>query len=271
MSDHIKLNNPAFIYVDEVNQICQGLFRRYGLNAFSYSKIYPDGSRAELWSDAYALDHSFFVKKHIERVYTADLFNHQKFVFYDIAADHLPNKTKNHIQLQLKDQRELFNHANCMLIIEYQKEYTEYFTFYTPIEKTDAKNSYLNCRDSLAKFCKYFKRRAYHLIMQSDRERLIRPWRDREGDSILVNVVNESFSPAYGMTNLTENNQPIQKLTAREKEIADLLCEGKTGKEMADTLCISHKTVEKHIENMKQKFHCKKRSQLISIILERQL
>lgn len=45
----------------------------------------------------------------------------------------------------------------------------------------------------------------------------------------------------------------LVKLSRREVDCMQLLIAGKTAKQIADALYISHRTVEKHIENVKIK------------------
>lgn len=54
-----------------------------------------------------------------------------------------------------------------------------------------------------------------------------------------------------------ESTKIIENLTTREKEVLITLATGKTSKEIADTLCVSYHTVEKHKKNIKVKlgFH----------------
>jgi DNA-binding CsgD family transcriptional regulator len=63
-------------------------------------------------------------------------------------------------------------------------------------------------------------------------------------------------------------NPHYQLLSAREKECANYLINRMTAKEIAGKLNISYKTVENHIENIKQKLHCCRRSKLINMLIE---
>lgn len=56
-------------------------------------------------------------------------------------------------------------------------------------------------------------------------------------------------------------------LTAREKEVFDLLIQNKTTKEIAECLKISEKTVRNHISNVIQKLSVKSRSQAVIELL----
>lgn len=57
-------------------------------------------------------------------------------------------------------------------------------------------------------------------------------------------------------------------LTAREKEVFDLLVENKTTKEIAQKLGISEKTVRNHISNVIQKLGVKGRSSAVVELLK---
>jgi len=60
-----------------------------------------------------------------------------------------------------------------------------------------------------------------------------------------------------GTSNDPATNLPSEQLTSREREIVQLLAEGKTSKEVASTLNISAKTAETHRANImkKMEFH----------------
>ena len=60
-------------------------------------------------------------------------------------------------------------------------------------------------------------------------------------------------------------------LTHREKEILKLIAEGYKNKKIADLLCISVKTVEKHRANLMQKLDLHNTSALTTLALEKGL
>ncbi len=57
------------------------------------------------------------------------------------------------------------------------------------------------------------------------------------------------------------------RLSKREKEIADLILEGKSNDELKDELFISIFTVKKHISNIFMKFDIKSRAQLLNMVM----
>lgn len=58
----------------------------------------------------------------------------------------------------------------------------------------------------------------------------------------------------------TYNHTPLSK---RQEEVLFFLLRGKTAKAIAQILCISSRTAEKHIEAIKVRFNCKNKSELI--------
>ncbi len=72
--------------------------------------------------------------------------------------------------------------------------------------------------------------------------------------------------------NLAENyKSPANRLTAREREIVQLLGEGQTNKEIADSLNISVKTVETHRSHIMEKLNLHSFGDLIRYAVRNQL
>jgi two-component system response regulator NreC len=69
----------------------------------------------------------------------------------------------------------------------------------------------------------------------------------------------------------TEASTPWDTLTKREREILKLIAEGHKNKEVADYLCISVKTVEKHRANLMKKLDLHSAAALTSYAMERGL
>jgi len=59
-----------------------------------------------------------------------------------------------------------------------------------------------------------------------------------------------------------------QKLTERQKEIMQLIAEGRLTKEIADILCISVRTVERHKYNMMQELNLKTTAHLVKYAIK---
>ena len=57
-------------------------------------------------------------------------------------------------------------------------------------------------------------------------------------------------------------------ISNREREIMELILQGKSNKEIEDILFISYNTVKNHIYNLYQKLGVKSRGQMIHFVLE---
>jgi DNA-binding CsgD family transcriptional regulator len=60
-------------------------------------------------------------------------------------------------------------------------------------------------------------------------------------------------------------------LSAREKEVLALLCRGMTDQEIAESMFISLSTVRSHLERIRDKTGCRRRSELTRLAIERGL
>lgn len=59
------------------------------------------------------------------------------------------------------------------------------------------------------------------------------------------------------------------ELSKREQQCIYYLLQNKTAKQTAEILHLSRRTVEKHLENIKIKFHCSQKMELLKTLLER--
>jgi DNA-binding CsgD family transcriptional regulator len=60
-------------------------------------------------------------------------------------------------------------------------------------------------------------------------------------------------------------------LTERERQVATLIAQGRSNREIAETLVISYRTVETHIANIMFKLNCTSRSQVAAWVVEKGL
>jgi len=73
----------------------------------------------------------------------------------------------------------------------------------------------------------------------------------------------ESKEGWIGLLRNKGNHSFPESLTTREKEVLKLIAEGKTGKEIAELLFISFRTVERHRANMMEKLKVNKTADLV--------
>lgn len=71
------------------------------------------------------------------------------------------------------------------------------------------------------------------------------------------------MSELIGTTFIYQYESDLTLLSEREKEVVALVKEGKTNKEIAEKLFISHNTVKKHLQNIYRKYGVKNKIQLV--------
>ena len=81
-----------------------------------------------------------------------------------------------------------------------------------------------------------------------------RPWQTVLEAVNLVAAGGKYFDPAVAhLAGRTARQPEVEKLTAREREVAQLIAEGHSTKEIASLLGVSAKTIDKHRTRMMEK------------------
>jgi two-component system, NarL family, response regulator NreC len=111
----------------------------------------------------------------------------------------------------------------------------------------------------------------YVLKDASHTELMVAAERVLNGKTYLSAEITEKVVNSYLNTN-SINQEPVTRwdtVTQRERQILKLVAEGHTNKSMAEYLCISVKTVEKHRANLMKKLDLHSVSALTTYALER--
>jgi DNA-binding CsgD family transcriptional regulator len=266
----------SFLACSDINEICKPLFAHTPITAFEYSKVYPDGSRAELSNHAAHMRNAFITRAKMSRVYTPALIpENNSYLLITNWIENMTHPAQKYLQEQLNSQHELFGLGNELTIIKRHKDYVEYFHFYAASNTSGMENFYINNIELLEQFILYFINTARIFINKADANRLLKPWREQEeiilppnAKSIFPNVDKKSLIKSITPKRLFLNVQGRDVyLTKREIDCANLVTQGKMNRAIAETLFISHRTVETHIESLKAKTNCKDRSSLINFLL----
>lgn len=84
--------------------------------------------------------------------------------------------------------------------------------------------------------------------------------RTARGEAALTAAMAAKVVDEFGR--LSREDQEVQGLTRREREILDLVARGKTNKEIGTALRISENTVRNHLRNILDKLHLHNRTQV---------
>ena len=102
----------------------------------------------------------------------------------------------------------------------------------------------------------------------SEEELLIAIRKIQAGKTYLSPFFTDEFAEEAISIYRREKKSPFQELTKREKEILQLVVDGHTSKEMADTLGLSHRTVDHHRSNLLRKFRLKNSVDLVNFAVK---
>jgi LuxR family quorum-sensing system transcriptional regulator SolR len=210
----------SFTASQNVAMLCQDFFNRTGINCFAYSRVYPDGSRAELWSSPDALHHTFIDKKYIIGSYTPAYYaENERYAYLENKIDLFPDIARDRYLAQIRDQKEYFDHAYPFIIVNKKDEFCEYAIFYGSIQKKSIVGFYINNLDLLENFLAFFKSAASSLIKQVSADRLVRP---------LAAEIKINNYPVHDFSNNANNLAQIAtlSLTQRQAEIAQYVIAG---------------------------------------------
>jgi two-component system response regulator NreC len=89
------------------------------------------------------------------------------------------------------------------------------------------------------------------------------------GKTFLSPSISDKVVDAF--LNTDKKDKPAANLTAREREILKLVAEGNTNKKIAEHLCISLKTVEKHRSNLMQKLDLRNTAALTAYAIAKKM
>lgn len=236
-----------------VHQICEPLFKKLGLNYFHYGIFYKDGSLVALYN----------------RMDWSDHFHSQQFRTQVPLANKEIQLGKYNLCLWqgtvnnqvVSDARNIFNFDHPLGINIAHNDYFESFAFGTHQGNDSIINTYFSNIETLFNFTTYFKEKAQAIIQKAAAEKFTLPKASQAAELKLLETLSSN------LTIKNKNGWPVS-ITQKEAEILPLLSRGLTIREIAILLQRSPRTIEMHINNLKYKLACDKKSQLIAFALD---
>lgn len=169
--------------------------------------------------------------------------------------------------------RKKYGNDHTLFIRERQVNILHVYGFQSKVENFSMTSVYVNHLPLLKKFIEYFKKEAADLIKKSHEDKvLIAPacgadfFRKLETDKTALSKKQIDM-----FLRQIEDEPPslvtLESFTQRERDCIQGLLAGLSAREMADRLGLSPRTTEHHIENIKNKIGCSKKSELIDKLL----
>lgn len=172
-----------------------------------------------------------------------------------------PNLVRSEQYLEdLAKRKKRIDSDHAIIMIEPQGNDLEAFCFFTNSDNHNIYNFYINELPLLRSFGDYYKREMKDELtaMKHDPANLAIEKKNLFFEEKPMDLILDKTPLLKAMGTYIDVD-----LTNREFEVGRGLQQGKTYQEIADVLFLSRRTVEKHIEHMKDKLGCQTKSELI--------
>ncbi len=255
---------------DMVNKTCYELFKNTPIKYFAYYKFYDSGTLGSFVSNptlTVDLFHDDALANH------GDLAALQKYGIRSIFLSHILPPLQGVADFDFEKFQKIISHAadhgsyNALVISDRFHDYYRCCIFAVNISHESVFNFYINSFNQLSKFINYFEENCREAISEDLDSRIILP---NSKPSIALDFdTTQSFLKENCFDFLQGNFQSISDkstlMTHRERECLTLIAQGYTMKTAAKKLDISHRTVEQHLRNIKDKLGLQTKSQLVEI------
>lgn len=244
-------NHLAITSSKEIADMMLPQLNKHGITVFNFYREYADGSFIRLSS------HREWAERYFKKGY-ANKLHKIPSAYITKPVNYFVWLTKDYPEM-LIDAATNFDISNGVSIVHRHKDYIDFFGFGSSRNNFSIINFYINNLDLLQKYSSYFTEQSKSLITSSEKDKLI-----------LVNPTEQNRNEANSPSNLIFNkvSTPQIKLSNRQYHCAKLLILGKTYKEIATAFNLSVRTVEDYVEQLKIKFGCRNKSELIIKLVE---
>lgn len=223
-------NHLAFTCPRIVSEMMQPVLSPHNITFFYFHREYSDGSLITMSSHE-SWTHNLFKKGYIT--------NKRKIIIPEFKSNPvnyflwLPHMWPE----KIIDAAINFDIANVIDISIRHENYIDYFGYGARMKDHHMFNYYLSQLDVLENISRQFIVRADALINEFEKNKII---------PIICNIGNKNTM-----------------LSTRQHQCATYILQGKTSKEIAHQLNLSVRTIESYIEDIKHKFNCKNKTDLI--------
>ncbi|MBS0272533.1 MAG: LuxR family transcriptional regulator [Proteobacteria bacterium] len=252
----LQFNLSCALFVEDV---CQPLFKAFGITHFGCLRIFENGqilriANNENWTQSY-FQHEFYNDLDLYNMKHVPI-NEQRF------ASIIGTPQSEHCKMLHSE----FNIWNFMLIYERFSTYGDFWFFGTTRDNSQIINFYINNMNVLQHFILYFKNRAEHLYDIRDSSKLISTQITPLKENIIEEIDIHNFLQKIPHAKHYLNGKHSGKfLSRREADCLLLFAQGRSMKEIGEHMGLSPRTIETHINNIKNKVDCHTKGELISI------
>lgn len=261
MPNHSLVTNLAIALASsqDIDDIAHPLKKYLGVTSLVYAKNYHNGSEIRLTNQPAWVEHYYKSALYVNSGFEQAPSNLQSgYAVWSHLTHHQP----------ILNEARGFNIDHGMSIIQKTSDGCELYFFGTTRDNPQVTNVLLNHLEFLHQFTFYFKEKASKILKTVDKNRIIIPKKFSKVHS------QEQGLPCKNETIHLQKIFNVKKmhldngvsLSARELACAKLLRQGKSARLIAEVLFLSPRTVETHLQHLKEKLHCHTKAELISKI-----
>lgn len=243
-SNGIKFkNHPSLEFHKDIAQICQNFFQKFNYNILNFIRRYDDGAVI------YLCDNRDWLEHYLNNNYPGLGAFEQNSV--PITSDYVLWTALSDVDPVVIDSRTIFNIKYGVTLVCKFSGGCDYFNFGTAEDERAVMGKIYNELDELKQFVNLFYEKTKRILHRVEQQRFNLD-QFATVEKVIKPIERLYLGPAYDYAYLTE------------KELACLksLITGRTIPEIAILLQASPRTVEKHVENIKNKLHCKTQFEL---------
>jgi len=265
--DKQKLTNHFFIRsAAAIDDICAPLKKHFGVTSFVYQKNDFQEYEIRLSNQPEWLEHFYS-----EKLYEFSQFDTKPDNFQSGSA--LWSEFKTH--QPILERAHEFNIANGITLTHRVPDGVEFYFLGTTPQNIHAPTLFMSNMDLLERFIVYFHDKASALINEAEKHKIklnktysrsIDPSEIATIFSKNAHIDKEAFIEETLIKHYIVDQNTI--LSQRELDCIQALLQGKTTKEMGEILFISPRTVETHLNAVKEKLCCRTRSELTEKLLQ---
>lgn len=243
---------------NKIRQVTRPLRDRLRVQYFTYHRIDRSGKYTVLVDRPDWAEHYVEEKFYLEDPYLRhpDMYKSG----FCLIENHGSEEYRKRV---LKDGKEIFNLDQGVILIEKSPDAVEFFGFSGNKADCSLDKLYLNHPWVLKSFAGHFKKELKHILSQMEEEADTLPHL-KGMDFYSDQLIHPDIPSDTLLDYLKDLGLKIGSLSKRERECVKLLVQGKTAKESAALLKLSHRTVEFYFENIKNKLSCSTKQEILS-------
>lgn len=242
---------------NKINTLNSPLETIFGVNLHLYYRIDAHGGLTFITRSPDLSEYYFFN----EFYKSSPFLKHPDLVQpgFTLGFDPRIERDQNHM-----DHR--FHMSNHFSLVEKENEIMHVHFFATKQKDYNLTNMYLNNLERLKSFCNFFRKEADEIL-----EDMKVDFKNIAGVDFYKSGENMSYDAAtkdkfFQWMKKTVGIDLFEPLSSREVDCLRLLLEGKSSSLIGKQLHISHRTVDHHVEHIREKLMCATKAEIFSFV-----